>query len=47
MNMRSVMANQHTQRTTTEDSFTQDSALSHVEPTQRLSQVRMFGLFGE
>ena len=47
MNMRSVMANQSTQPDASEDSFAQDSTLSHVEPTQRLSQVRMFGLFGE
>ncbi|KAI1410552.1 Rad9-domain-containing protein [Hypoxylon sp. FL1857] len=44
-NMRSIMANQNTEEPRPEDA--NDSIPSHLEPTQRLSQVRRFGLFND
>ncbi|KAI1497774.1 Rad9-domain-containing protein [Biscogniauxia marginata] len=43
MNMRSMMANQPAVEPRTDDA----PDASHFEPTQRLSQVRRFGLFGD
>ncbi|KAI1102611.1 Rad9-domain-containing protein [Jackrogersella minutella] len=44
-NMRSMMANQNAQESRPDDEA--DSLPSNLEPTQRLSQVRRFGLFDD
>ncbi|KAI0180558.1 Rad9-domain-containing protein [Hypoxylon sp. FL1284] len=46
MNMRSIIANQNTQEQRPDDTTASDNPPG-FEPTQRLSQVRKFGLFGE
>ncbi|KAK8055900.1 hypothetical protein PG993_001127 [Apiospora rasikravindrae] len=47
--MSSVIANQTAQRNGPgpDNSMEQDQALSYIEPTQRLSQARQFGLFND
>lgn len=46
-NMRSMMANRNPQEPRADDPLADDSNPSNFEPTQRLSQVRRFGLFGD
>ncbi|KAI2631071.1 Rad9-domain-containing protein [Hypoxylon sp. NC1633] len=45
MNMRTMMANQNPQGPISDATTGGDSHISNIEPTQRLSQVRRFGLF--
>ncbi|KAL7626149.1 hypothetical protein AAE478_002919 [Parahypoxylon ruwenzoriense] len=49
MNMRSIMANRTTapEPSRHDANDVNDDSRSHFEPTQRLSQVRRFGLFGD